>query len=124
MDLPDRLPFCAQDFGLYHLAPLWPLPAGDGAEAATAGPKLALLGEVGKWVPIAAARISHVTSTSSGLEVGLMGEAGETVELAFATVGAAEAEVEGATVVSAVCKVGAAGTATARFSAAGKATCA
>ena len=116
--------FCTQDFGLYHLAPLWPLPAGDGAEAATAGPKLALLGEIGKWVPIAAARISHVTASSSGLEVGLMGEAGETVELAFATVGAAEAEEEGATVVSAVCKVGAAGTATARFSAAGKATCA
>ena len=87
---------CAQDFGLYHLAPLWPLPAGDGAEAATAGPKLALLGEVGKWVPIAAARISHVSSTSSGLEVGLMGEAGETVELAFATVGAVEAASEAA----------------------------
>ena len=41
----DLVLFCTQDFGLYHLAPLSPLPAGDGAAAATAGPKLALLGE-------------------------------------------------------------------------------
>ena len=97
--------------------------AGRAAEGLHKDAAMAASGQ-GKWVPIAAARISHVAASSSGLEVGLMGEAGETVELAFATVGAAVAEEEGATVVSAVCKVGAEGTATARFSAAGKATCA
>ena len=66
----------------------------------------AFLGEVGKWVPVAAARVSSVVDAKSGLTVGIVGVAGETVELAFAV---------GTTVYTAVCQVGSGGTATAIF---------
>ena len=82
------------DFGLWHTAPIWPV---SGA---------AFLGEIGKWVPVAAARVTSVIDATSGLTVDIVGVAGETVELAFAV---------GTTVSTAVCKVGSSGTAAATF---------
>ena len=92
---PLALPRCGySDFGLYHLAPL--LPASG----------LAFLGELGKWVPVAVARVARVTDATTGLTVGLIGAPAEKVELAFA---------KGAVVSTVVCTLSAAGSGTASF---------
>ena len=95
---PLVLPACNySDFGLHHIAPVHPLS------------NAALLGEIGKWVPIAhAGRITSLTDAAEGLSVGVAGVPGELVELAF---GALDAP----TAVSVVCTMGAAGTASAKF---------
>jgi hypothetical protein len=92
------------NFGLYHIAPIHPLS------------KMAFLGEVGKWVPIASDRVTSVTDGSDGLTVAIIGVASEVVELAFADSGAKAAS-------SVVCTLGSSGKATAKFDGK-KATCA
>jgi len=91
-DHPLTLTPCGySNFGLYHISPIHPLS------------QLALLGELGKWVPVADDRIVAVKDSADGLAVDIIGEKGETVELAFAD----------ATLVSTgVCTFGATGKAT------------
>ena len=84
-------------FGLFHVAPIHPLS------------KSAFLGEIGKWVPVADDRVASVTDSAAGLTVEVMGPAGEAGELAFA------AGSKATHALSAVCTIGATGTATATF---------
>ena len=96
---PLVLPPCGySDFGLHHIAPI--LPAS----------QLAFLGEMGKWVPTAAGgtRVTAVGDAAAGLTVDIVGVPGEAVELAFAAAAAGP-------VATAVCTVGADGTAKAEF---------
>jgi hypothetical protein len=78
----------------YHTAPIFPK---SGAS---------FLGELGKWVPISATRVTSVADDSTGLTVGVVGEPSERIELAFAKSGA---------VSSTMCTISADGTATASF---------
>ena len=66
------------------------------------------LGEVGKWVPTAAARVASIADTAGGLVVRIVGVAGETVELAFCG-------SSGVTAITTLCTVSGAGTASASF---------
>ena len=92
---PLLLPACAySDFGLHHIAPIQPAS------------KLTFLGELGKWVPTAAARVTSVKNAADGLSVAIVGVASEAVELAFVA-------ADGVTVLHTVCTLGATGTATA-----------
>ena len=84
------------DFGLYQIAPIFKK---SGA---------AFLGEIGKWVPVSAARVSSVREATeeeaqvTSLVVEIVGEASEPVELAFAKKGSAKP-------VTVLCKIPAAG---------------
>lgn len=70
---PLALRACAySDFGLHHIAPVQPKS------------KFAFLGEVGKWAPIASARVVSLSDSTEQLSVTIVGVAGEIVELAFA----------------------------------------
>jgi hypothetical protein len=95
---PLVLPACAySDFGLYQIAPIQP------------NSNLAFLGEIGKWVPTAAARVVTLTDNAShGLSVAIIGVVDEMVELAFAASGT------GATV-TVLCKIGPSAAAVATF---------
>ena len=94
---PLELPACGySDFGLHHIAPVHPKS------------NLAFLGELGKWVPTAAARVVSLTDTAGSVSVRIAGVADETVELAFAA-------VADNAVVTTVCKIGASATAVATF---------
>ena len=94
---PLQLPKCAySNFGLHHVAPIF------------AHSSAALLGEVGKWVPVADDRIVKVADSAAGLAVDVVGAAGEAVELAFAARSATSAA-------SALCTLSATGKATFTF---------
>ena len=67
---------------------------------------LVVLGELGKWVPISAARISAIEDTKSFLRVSLVGVQKEVVGLAFA---------KGTTVIATTCTISASGEAIATF---------
>jgi hypothetical protein len=84
------------DFGLYHIAPVFKQSG------------LAFLGEVGKWVPVSAARVHELRDTASSLVVGIVGEASELVGLAFAKKGSLKP-------VEVLCTIGRYGTATASY---------
>ena len=68
---PVKLPECGNwDFGLYHVAPVFP----NG---------WVLLGEMTKLVPISEERIQSVTETETSIHVQLMGDVGEKVTISF-----------------------------------------
>jgi hypothetical protein len=71
----------ASSVTLYHVAPILSTTGGSNSG-------WVLLGEVGKIIPVAAARVSSVTSTSTGVSVSVVGSAQEKVEMLFAAVGA------------------------------------
>merc|ERR1711957_1023113 len=80
-DAPLSLRACGYaDFGLAHAAPVFSQPQATGAGV------VALLGEVGKFVPIAVARVVAITMPSANvpLTVSLEGSPNEVVEFAFA----------------------------------------
>lgn len=94
---PIELEACGYaDFGLWHTAPIFPAS------------QLAFLGEVGKWVPVAAARVTSVADAKAGLTVAIAGGDSEVVELAFAA-------STGTAVATVICTIGSSGKATARF---------
>ena len=95
---PLVLPACAySDFGLHQIAPVQP------------NSKLVFLGELGKWVPTASARVVSVTDhAADGLSVSIVGVAAETVELAFAAAATGPA-------VTVLCTFGASAEAVATF---------
>ncbi len=94
---PLEIPACGySDFGLYHIAPISKLSG------------FAFLGEVGKWVPVAAGRVVKVVDTAKSLAVNIVGAPAEKVELVFAGKGHTKPT-------SVVCTLAAAGTATATF---------
>jgi hypothetical protein len=70
----------ASSITLYHVSPILSTCGSNGGWV--------LLGEVGKIVPVAAARVSSVTSTSTGVSVSVVGSEKETVEMLFAAVDA------------------------------------
>ena len=68
---PVKLPECGKwDFGLFHVAPVFP----NG---------WVLLGEMAKLVPISDKRIQSVFETESSLHVKLMGSVNEKVTISF-----------------------------------------
>lgn len=108
---PLVLPACAySDFGLHHIAPIHPKSGS------------VFLGELGKWVPTASARVVALVDSAASLTVSIVGVAGEAVQLAFTKPKSSGAK----TVVSVVCNIGASAAATATFTSNGSgptATC-
>ena len=89
---PVTLKACNEsDFSVHHVAPLF-----DNGWA--------YLGEVAKWVPVAAARTASVAFDDAGVSVVLAGAPGEALELAF--------YAPNKTVVSAACVLSESGAAT------------
>ncbi len=76
---PINLAPCAEtDFAVWHIAPVF-------------ANGWALLGELGKWIPTAEARMSDVTASDHDLTVELSGEPGEVLPITFYNTAAANA---------------------------------
>ena len=92
------------DFGLYHFAPI------------AASSNITYLGELGKWVPVAAARTTSIVDSAQSLTVDIVGVVNEKVQLAFYDKKSGKAS-------SILCTISASGTATATIKPGGMGSC-